>query len=150
MLVQMSLETQLAAAAASSDQSSITFKVGHISPNVAIESVDDHLSVCRSGDLYSSVDKTRSGWCSSPCLVVSNVLGLWKEVGDNTLVELLLSDGSTLKQRFSCAVEGSVEESDEAGSFGSKDLLLGFSDIAENGDALVELFKSSHVVCSRF
>ena len=74
------------------------------------------------------------------------MLCFWEEVWQLALVELLLTNHSSLEQCFSCAIEGSVEESNESSRFWCEDLLLRLVDLAENLDALVQCFDVRHCV----
>ena len=121
-----------------------TFKVRHVSPDIAVEGIDDHLAIRWAGDLNTSVDKPRRWRSTSPGVIFTNVLGLREEIWKMAPVNLLLTDYSSLQKSFPCAVEGSVEEGEESRSFGSKDLAEGFLDGAINSDAFVDCLDGSH------
>lgn len=74
------------------------------------------------------------------------MLGLWKEIWENALVELGLSDNTALEELLSSCVEGSVEESDESNGIFGEDLLVGVVDDARDGDPLDDGVDASHVV----
>jgi hypothetical protein len=59
------------------DQVLLTFKIGHVCPDVTVESIDYHLAVRWSGDLDSAVDETGSWRSAFPGIIVSDVLCLW-------------------------------------------------------------------------
>lgn len=121
-----------------------TFKVGHIGPDVAVEGIDNHLAIRRSGDLDSSVDEARCWRSTFPGIIVTDMLGLGKEIGQIALVNLLLADYPSLQKGFPCAVESSVEEGEESGGFGGKDLAERILDGAIDGDAFVDGFNRGH------
>lgn len=100
----------------------LTLEVGHISPHIRVQGVNNHLPVGRASDLYSTVHKTWSWWCTLPGIVVTDVLGLWEEVESVALVELGLADHATLEESFPRAVEGAVEHSKENSSVLGEDL----------------------------
>lgn len=103
-------------------EASLTLKVGHVGPDVRVQGVDNHLSVSWSGNLDSAVDKTRSRWCGPPCVIVTNVLGLWQKVELTTLVKLQLANLASLKEILACGVEGAVEEGEEGSCILGEDL----------------------------
>lgn len=91
----------------------LTLEVGHIRPDIGVQGIHYHLAVRRTGDLHSPVDQTRRWWRAFPRVVLANVLGLRKEVEKVALIELSLSDHSSLKELFPALVECAVEESKE-------------------------------------
>jgi hypothetical protein len=98
----------------------LTLKISHVRPNVRVQRIDDHLAVRWSSNLNTSVHKT---WCwrrASPCIILPDVLGLWQEVEDVTLVKLGLSDIPSLKESLACAIERAVEHCEEDGSILAK------------------------------
>lgn len=102
----------------------LTLKVGHVSVNIRVQCIDNHLAVSWTSDLNSAVNKTWRWWCCSPRSIVSDVLGLWKEVWENALVELCLSDNTALEKLLSSGVERSVEEGKEGDGVSGEDLLV--------------------------
>ena len=106
----------------------LTLKISHVSVDLGVQCVDDHLAVSGPGDLNSAVNETWSWWCSSPCGIISDVLGLWEEIWENALVELGLSDHTALEELLSSCVERSVEESKERNGVLGEDLLVGVVD----------------------
>lgn len=126
------------------DDAGLTFKVGHISPDVAVQGIDDHFSIRWSGDFDPAVDKTGSRGGPFPGIVVADVLGLGEEIGQSAIVELLLTDRSSLEESFAGGVEGAVEEGEEGRGLGSEDLAIPLLDGAVDGDALVDSFNAGH------
>jgi hypothetical protein len=95
----------------------LTFKVGHVSPDIRVQRIDDHLPVCGASDLNPTVNETRCRWCTLPCIVLADVLGLWQEVEELALVELGLPDLATLEKLLAPCVESTVQDSEEDGDF---------------------------------
>jgi hypothetical protein len=122
----------------------LTFEIGHVGPYIGVEGIDHHLAIGWSSNFDSSVNETRRRRCTSPGIVISDVLCFWEEVRKDASVELLLSDHSPLEQSFSGVIEGSVEEGEESSSFGCEDLLLRVVDGTVDGHALVDCFDCSH------
>jgi hypothetical protein len=79
------------------DPKTLTLKVGHISPNVAVQGVDHHLAVRWSGDFHAAIDQTGSRRSALPGIVLADRLGLGQEVGQDASVELFLTDHSSLQ-----------------------------------------------------
>ena len=95
----------------------LTFKIGHVSPHIRVQRIDDHLPVCRAGDFNPAVNETGRGWRTLPCIVLADVLSLWQEVKKVALVELGLSDHTTLEQLLAPGVESTVKDSEEDADF---------------------------------
>ena len=119
-------------------------EVGHVGVDIGVESVDDHLAVGGTGDLNAAVDKTGSGRRTLPCGVLTDVLGLGEEVGEDTAVDLGLADLAALEEVLAGLVEGTVKEGDEGESLGSQDLPLVLLNGAADGDALEKSLDGSH------
>ena len=123
-------------------------KVGHVGPDVGVEGVDDHLAVRGAGDLDAAVAETRSRGRTLPCGVLTDVLGLGEEVGENSLVQLSLANLAALKELLARLVEGAVQKSDKGKSLGSQDLPLVILHLARDGHALEKRLDGSHcVIC---
>jgi hypothetical protein len=90
------------------DPGLFTFEISHVCPHVRVQGIDNHLPVGWASNLHTSVNETWCWWSSLPCLVLSDVLRLWKEVWEIALVELLLADHTSLKQSLSCLIERPV------------------------------------------
>lgn len=80
-------------------------EIGHISPDVGVVGIDHHLSVGGAGDLNSAVDKTGGGGGASPSSILTDVLGLGEEIGEDATVDLGLADLSSLEQVLSGGIE---------------------------------------------
>jgi hypothetical protein len=112
----------------------LTLEVGHVCPDIRVQGVYNHLAVCRSSNLDAPVGQTGRGWCTPPCVILADVLGLWKEVEEVSLVELGLSDHSSLEERFPALVECAVEKGKEDGSIFAEDVTVLVVQLAENVD----------------
>jgi len=88
-------------------------KIRHIGVNIGVQSVDDHLSISGTGDLNTSVLQTRSGGSTLPDRVFSDVLGLGEEIGESTVVNLLLALNTASQKLLAATVESSVEGGQE-------------------------------------
>jgi hypothetical protein len=110
----------------------LTLEISHVCPDIGVECVDDHLAVCRSCDLYSAVDETGGWWCSLPCWVLADVLGLGEEIEEVALVELSLTQHSPLQKLLSAVVECAVEKSKEDSSIFAEDVTVGVVQLAED------------------
>lgn len=73
------------------------------------------------------------------------MLGLWEKVREISLVELLLSDNSSLQQSFSCGIEGSVEKCQECGGIFGKNVFSRIVDRTKDGDTFVDSLDVSHL-----
>ena len=112
----------------------LTLKVGHVCPHVRVQGVDDHLAVGGASDLDAPVHQAGRWWCASPCGVLADVLGLWEEVEQVALVELGLTDHSSLEESFPALVECAVEEGKEDGSIFAEDVPVLVVQVAEDVD----------------
>jgi hypothetical protein len=115
-------------------ENEFTFKVGHVSPYIRVQSIDDHLAVSRSGDLDSPVDQTGSWRRSSPGVILANVLCFWEEVEQVALVELGLSGHSPLQQVLTALVKCAVQESEEDGGILAENVPVLVIELAEDID----------------
>jgi len=115
-------------------------EVSHISPDVCVEGIHDHLPVGRAGDLNPAVDETGSRGSSLPGLILTNVPGLGEEVGKNTPIEFGLAVAAALEKPLPAAIEGAMEKCEEDDGLLSENLLLdGRRDLAEDGDVVEHL-----------
>lgn len=122
----------------------LTFKVGHISVHIGVESVDHHLPVSRAGDFHPAVNETGCGGSSLPCAVLTDVLRLWQEVGQDTTVKLGLSQLAALKKGLAGAIEGAVQECQKGQGLGCQNLAVRIVDLAEDGDTIENCVCGSH------
>lgn len=112
----------------------LTFEISHIRPDIRVQRIDNHLAICRAGDLDAPVYQAGSRWCASPCVVLTDVLGLWEEVEQIALVELCLSNHTALKESFPALVECAVEKRKEDGSIFAKDVSVLVIELTEDVD----------------
>ena len=91
----------------------LTLKVGHVSPDIGVQGVDNHLPVGWSSDLNPAVYKTRGGFGAPPYGIVTDVLGLGEEVEQVAFVELCLADDTPLQECLASAIECAVEQRKE-------------------------------------
>lgn len=138
------VEVHLAVDHVSPGRGAGVLEIGHVSVDIGVESVDDHLAVGGTGDLDAAVDETGSGRRTLPCGVLTDVLGLGEEVGEDTAVDLGLAELTALEEVLASLVEGTVEEGDEGESLGSQDLPLVLLNGAADGDALEKSLDGSH------
>lgn len=117
-----------------------TLKVGHVGPDIRVQGVDNHLPVGWSSNLNSAVDKTWRWRCGSPCVIVTDVLGLWQKVELAALVKLQLANLASLKKSLACGVEGAVEEGEEGGCILGEDLAGLVIERSEDLDVRENLF----------
>ena len=103
----------------------LTLKVGHESLCAAVQSVDDHLSVRGTSDLYPPVLEAWRGRRTDPGRVCTDVSGLGGKVERDARVEALLGDGASSKKSQARRVEGAVEGGEELEGVLGKDLGLG-------------------------
>ena len=73
------------------------------------------------------------------------MLGFGEEVWQLALVELRLSDHTTLKEVLAGPIEGSVKESEERKSILCEDLLVEVCDLARDVHALEDRFGGGHI-----
>lgn len=111
-----------------------TLKVGHICPDIRVQGVNDHLAVSRASDLDAPIDKARRGWSAPPSIILSDVLGLREEVKEISLVELSLTNYSSLKQRFPALVKCAVKEGKEDTGVLAEDMTVLVGEVAEDVD----------------
>ena len=111
-----------------------TLEIGHVCPDIRVQGVDNHLAICRASDLDAPVNKTWRWWCALPCIVLADVLGLWEKVEKVALVELSLSDYSSLQQRFPALIECAVEERKEDTGVLAEDVTVLVVEVAEDVD----------------
>lgn len=112
----------------------LTLEISHICPDIRVERVNHHLAICRASDLDAPVHQAGSWWCASPCVVLADVLGLWKEVEQVALVELCLSNHTALKESFPSLVECAVEEGKEDGSIFAENVSVLVIELTEDVD----------------
>jgi len=72
------------------------------------------------------------------------VFGLGQEIREHSLVELGLSDGSTLEELLAGRVEGAVQEGEEGNGIFAQDLLVEIGDGSRDVDALEDGVDGSH------
>jgi hypothetical protein len=113
-----------------------TFEIGHVCPYIGVQCIHNHLPVRGTCDLHSSVNQARSGRCSLPRIVLSDVLSLGQEIWKNALVELGLSDYTAFEKVLSGGIEGAVEEGEEDHSIFGEDVLVEVGDGTGNADTL--------------
>jgi hypothetical protein len=118
-----------------------TLEVGHVCPDIRVQRVDDHLAICRASDLDAPIDQAGRWWCAFPCLVLADVLGLWEKVEQVALVELSLSDHTSLKESLPALVECAVEQGEEDGSILAEDVTLVVLQLAEDIDLAEDGFR---------
>lgn len=102
-----------------------TLEIGHVSPHIRIQGVDNHLAVGGTSDLHSPINKTWSWWCAFPCVIVANVLGLWEEVKKVALIKLSLTNHSSLEETFPALVKCAVEEGKEDSGIFAENVTVG-------------------------
>lgn len=128
-------------------QLKLTLEIGHVSVDVGVQSVDHHLAVGGAGDLDAAVDQARGRGSSLPCGVLTDVLGLGEEIGQNTPVKLGLADLAALEEGLASVIEGAVQEGEEGEGLGGEDLAVDLVDLAKDGDALKDGFGRGHCDC---
>ena len=121
-----------------------TFKISHISPDIRVQCIHDHLAVSGAGDLDTSVDEARGGTGAFPCGIVADVLGLGEEGGQGTVVELGLAQLASLQEALPRGIERPVQQRQESQRLGGQDLLLVLRDGAEDADALEDGIDGGH------
>jgi hypothetical protein len=113
-----------------------TFKVSHICPDVRVQGIDNHLAICRPSNLYTPVNEAWCWWCALPCIILADLLGLWKEVEEIALVELGLPGYSSLEQRLPALVECAVEECQKDARVLAEDVTVLVVEVSEDVDLL--------------
>ena len=124
----------------------LTLEIGHVRPHIAVQCIDNHLPVRGASDLDPAVDQARSGRCTLPCGIITNVLGLGEEIREDALVNLGLAIVSPFEQGLASGVERTLEEGKKREGRRSKDLAMSLADVAEDGDAREDSVRSSHFV----
>ncbi|KAI6775412.1 hypothetical protein HG530_002170 [Fusarium avenaceum] len=122
----------------------LTLEIGHVSIDIRVERVHNHLPVSGAGDLNTAVHQTRSRSGTFPCGVLADVLGLREEVRKNTAVKLSLASLATLKEDLTALVERAVQEGEKGEGLGGEDLAVDVVDFARDGHALEDGFDRSH------
>jgi hypothetical protein len=120
-------------------------EIRHISPDIRIQSIDDHLAVRGTSNLHTTVNQTGSGRSTLPGVIFTNVLGLGEEVRQMALVNLGLAIDTALQEGFPGRVEGAVEDSEESAGFLGEDLAMLVVHGAQDGDILKLYFHLAHV-----
>jgi hypothetical protein len=121
-----------------------TFEIGHVSPHISIQGIDDHLAVRRARDLDAAVDQARGRRRAFPCWVIADVLGLWQKVREGALVELSLAEPAALEEGLAGRVERALQQREESKGLGRQDLALRLLDGAEDVDALKDGLVAGH------
>lgn len=98
---------------AEGEQRVLTLKVSHERLCSAVQSVDDHLPVCRTSDLYPPILEAGSRRGAYPRRVSANVCGLGVEVERNACIEPLLRDSACDEQALASGLESPVESGEE-------------------------------------
>jgi hypothetical protein len=112
----------------------LTFEIGHICPDIGVQCVHHHLAICRAGNLDAPVNQAGRWGCTLPCVVLADVLGLWKEVKKVALVELGLSDHASLEKSFPALVECAVQKGKENSSIFAKNVTVLVVELTEDVD----------------
>jgi len=113
-----------------------TLKIGHVCPHIRIQCIYHHLPISWAGDLHPSIDQPRGGLRPNPSLILPDMLGLWKEVGEAALVELSLPDDPTLEKVLASGIERPVEEGEEGNGILAQDVLGRVGDGPGDGNPL--------------
>lgn len=116
------------------DDKTHTFKVGHKGGSTRVQSVDDHLAIDGSSNLDTTIGQTGGGDSTSPSDILTDRGRLGQEVGEDTLIDLLLTEDTLLQKGLASSVEGTVQGRDELEGFGSEDLSVLGRDLGEDGD----------------
>lgn len=112
----------------------LTLKIRHVGPDIRIQGIDDHLPVRRAGDFDPAVDQTGRRRCALPGVILADVLGLGKEVGQLAIINSSLAVDPTLQQGFPGRVEGAVQDGEEGTGFLGEDLAGVNVDVTEDGN----------------
>jgi hypothetical protein len=127
-------------------------EIGHVGPDIGVESVDDHLAVGRTGDLDAAVNQARSRGSTLPGVILTDVLSLGEEVEELAIIEGSLAIDTALEESLAGRVEGAVEDGEEGTGVLGENLAGIVGDAAEDGNTLkVSVGGLSHggVVCER-
>jgi hypothetical protein len=119
-------------------------EISHISIDIRVERIHNHLPISGAGDLNTAIHQTRSRSGTFPCGVLADVLGLREEVRKNTAVKLSLASLATLEEDLAALVEGAVQEGEKSEGLRGEDLAVDVVDFARDGHALEEGFDRSH------
>jgi len=111
-----------------------TFEIRHVSPDICIQRIDDHLAVGRASDLNPSVHQARRGIGSPPRRIITDVFGLGQEVREDSFVDFSLAEHAALEKLLAGLIEGSMEGCEEGAGFLGEDLAGSVADGAENLD----------------
>lgn len=122
-----------------------TLEIGHVGPDIRVQSIDNHLPIGRAGDLNAAVDQTGSGGGALPGIVVTDVLGLGQEVGEMALVDFGLAVYTALEEGLAGGIEGAVQDSEESASILGKDPAAIVVQGTKDGDILELSLDVSHV-----
>jgi hypothetical protein len=74
-----------------------TLKIGHVSPDIRVQGINNHLSVDWTCDLDTSVLQTWPWSSSLPCITLPNVCGFREKVWKNTPIEFCLTSYTFLQ-----------------------------------------------------
>jgi hypothetical protein len=85
-----------------------TFKIRYINLNIRVQGIDNHLPIRKTNNLHFSINQIWSRWGSLPRIILSNILYLWKELWQRPLIQLHLSDYTSLQKLLSCPIERSM------------------------------------------
>lgn len=91
------------------DERETTFEISHERLGTAVESIDDHLSVCRAGDLDSAVGKTWCGRGAHPGWVCADIRRLGQKFKRDARVGFTLGDISGDEETLPGRLEGAME-----------------------------------------
>lgn len=123
----------------------LTLEVGHVGPDIRVKRIHYHLPIGRACDLDPSVDEAGGGRGSLPGIVFTDVLRLGQEIGEMALVDLGLSGFTPTEEVLAGVVEGPVQEGEKDDGITGQDLGPGgVGDVAEDADAVEDLFRGSH------
>lgn len=111
-----------------------TLKVGHKGGSSRVQGVNDHLAIDRSSNLDTTIGQTWSGDRTSPRDILTDCSCLRQKVGEDTLIDLLLTENTLLKKSLAGVVEGAVQGSNELKGLRGEDLSILGRDLGEDGD----------------
>lgn len=122
-----------------------TLKVGHVGPDIRIQSIDDHLAVGRACDLDAPVHQSRRWRSTLPRLIVADMPRLGEEVEQLPLVKLGLANYTSLQEGFPALVECAVQQREEDGGIFAEDVPVLVVQGAEDVDlAQLRVGRGSH------